>query len=141
MLSFGAREPRNGAAYFTPFMKFFTRVGLVGLLSVGATVLAVRAENTAPNSRWAAVENYVEAATRQMSGLRADVEKLKAAIGEPGRRVWTELAVELAAGDALVGQLRAASPKEFDALKAKFERLRREVGETIVVVRKTGATR
>ena len=122
-------------------MKFFTRVGLVGLLGVGATVLAVRAENTAPNSRWAAVENYVEAATRQMSGLRAEVEKLKAAIGEPGRRVWTELAVELAAGDALVGQLRAASPKEFDALKAKFERLRREVGETIVVVRKTGATR
>lgn len=122
-------------------MKFFTRVGLVGWLSVGATVLAVRAENTAPNSRWAAVENYVEAATRQMSGLRAEVEKLKAAIGEPGRRVWTELAVELAAGDALVGQLRAASPKEFDALKAKFERLRREVGETIVVVRKTGATR
>ena len=122
-------------------MKFFTRVGLVGWLGVGATVLAVRAENTAPNSRWAAVENYVEAATRQMSGLRADVEKLKAAIGEPGRRVWTELAVELAAGDALVGQLRAASPKEFDALKAKFERLRREVGETIVVVRKTGATR
>ncbi len=122
-------------------MKFFTRVGLAGWLSVGATVLAVRAENTAPNSRWAAVENYVEAATRQMSGLRADVEKLKAAIGEPGRRVWTELAVELAAGDALVGQLRAASPKEFDALKAKFERLRREVGETIVVVRKTGATR
>lgn len=122
-------------------MKFFTRVGLVGWLSVGVTVLAVRAENTAPNSRWAAVENYVEAATRQMSGLRAEVEKLKAAIGEPGRRVWTELAVELAAGDALVGQLRAASPKEFDALKAKFERLRREVGETIVVVRKTGATR
>ena len=122
-------------------MKFFTRVGLAGLLSVGATVLAVRAENTAPNSRWAAVENYVEAATRQMSGLRAEVEKLKAAIGEPGRRVWTELAVELAAGDALVGQLRAASPKEVDALKAKFERLRREVGETIVVVRKTGATR
>jgi hypothetical protein len=108
---------------------------------VGATVLAVRAENTAPNSRWAAVENYVEAATRQMSGLRAEVEKLKAAIGEPGRRVWAELAVELAAGDALVGQLRAASPKEFDALKAKFERLRREVGETIVAVQKTGATR
>ena len=122
-------------------MKFFTRVGLAGLLSVGATVLAVRAENTAPNSRWAAVENYVEAATRQMSGLRAEVEKLKAAIGEPGRRMWTELAVELAAGDALVGQLRAASPKEFDALKAKFERLRLEVGETIVAVRKTGATR
>lgn len=122
-------------------MKFFTRVGLVGWLSVGATVLAVRAENTAPNSRWAAVENYVEAATRQMSGLRAEVEKLKAAIGEPGRRVWAELAMELAAGDALVGQLRAASPKEFDALKAKFERLRFEVGETIVVVRKTGATR
>ncbi len=141
MLSFGAREPHSGEAYFTPFMKFFTRVGLVGLLGVGATVLAVRAENTAPNSRWAAVENYVEAATRQMSGLRAEVEKLKAAIGEPGRRVWTELAVELAAGDALVGQLRAASPKDFDALKAKFERLRREVGETIVVVRKTGATR
>ena len=122
-------------------MKFFTRVGLVGWLGVGATVLAVRAENTAPNSRWAAVENYVEAATRQMSGLRAEVEKLKAAIGEPGRRVWAELAVELAAGDALVGQLRAASPKEFDALKAKFERLRREVGETIVAVQKTGATR
>jgi hypothetical protein len=122
-------------------MKFFTRVGLAGWLSVGATVLAVRAENTAPNSRWAAVENYVEAATRQMSGLRAEVEKLKAAIGEPGRRVWAELAVELAAGDALVGQLRAASPKEFDALKAKFERLRREVGETIVAVQKTGATR
>jgi hypothetical protein len=122
-------------------MKFFTRVGLAGWLSVGATVLAVRAENTAPNSRWAAVENYVEAATRQMSGLRAEVEKLKAAIGEPGRRVWAELAVELAAGDALVGQLRAASPKEFDALKAKFERLRLEVGEAIVAVRKTGATR
>jgi len=122
-------------------MKFFTRVGLAGLLSVGATVLAVRAENTVPNSRWAAVENYVEAATRQMSGLRAEVEKLKAAIGEPGRRVWAELAVELAAGDALVGQLRAASPKEFDALKAKFERLRLEVGEAIVAVRKTGATR
>jgi hypothetical protein len=122
-------------------MKFFTRVGLAGWLSVGATVLAVRAENTAPNSRWAAVENYVEAATRQMSGLRAEVEKLKAAIGEPGRRVWAELAVELAAGDALVGQLRAASPKEFDALKAKFERLRREVGEAIVAVRKTSATR
>jgi hypothetical protein len=122
-------------------MKFFTRVGLAGWLSVGATVLAVRAENTAPNSRWAAVENYVDAATRQMSGLRAEVEKLKAAIGEPGRRVWAELAVELAAGDALVGQLRAASPKEFDALKAKFERLRREVGETIVAVQKTGATR
>jgi hypothetical protein len=122
-------------------MKFFTRVGLAGWLSVGATVLAVRADNTAPNSRWAAVENYVEAATRQMSGLRAEVEKLKAAIGEPGRRVWAELAVELAAGDALVGQLRAASPKEFDALKAKFERLRREVGETIVAVQKTGATR
>lgn len=122
-------------------MKFFTRVGLAGWLSVGATVLAVRAENTAPNSRWAAVENYVEAATRQMSGLRAEVEKLKAAIGEPGRRVWAELAVELAAGDALVGQLRAASPKEFDAVKAKFERLRREVGETIVAVQKTGATR
>ena len=122
-------------------MKFFTRVGLVGWLSVGATVLAVRAENTAPNSRWAAVENYVEAATRQMSGLRAEVEKLKAAIGEPGRRMWAELAVELAAGDALVGHLRAASPKEFDALKAKFERLRREVGETIVAVQKTGATR
>jgi len=122
-------------------MKFFTRVGLAGWLSVGATVLAVRAENTAPNSRWAAVENYVEAATRQMSGLRAEVEKLKAAIGEPGRRVWAELAVELAAGDALVGQLRAASPKEFDALKAKFERLRREVGEVIVTVRKTSATR
>ena len=122
-------------------MKFFTRVGLVGWLGVAAMALEIRAENTAPNSRWAAVENYVEAATRQMSGLRAEVEKLKAAIGEPGRRVWAELAVELAAGDALVGQLRAASPKEFDALKAKFERLRREVGETIVVVRKTGATR
>ena len=141
MLSFGAREPHSGAAYFIPFMKFFTRVGLVGWLGVAAMALEMRAENTAPNSRWAAVENYVEAATRQMSGLRAEVEKLKAAIGEPGRRVWTELAVELAAGDALVGQLRAASPKEFDALKAKFERLRREVGETIVVVRKTGATR
>jgi hypothetical protein len=37
--------------------------------------------------------------------------------------------------------LRAASPKEFDAVKAKFERLRREVGETIVAVQKTGATR
>jgi hypothetical protein len=122
-------------------MKLFTRVGLVGWLGVAAMALEMRAENTAPNSRWAAVENYVEAATRQMSGLRAEGEKLKAAIGEPGRRMWTELAVELAAGDALVGQLRAASPKEFDALKAKFERLRREVGETIVAVRKTGATR
>ena len=108
---------------------------------MGATVLAVRAENTAPNSRWAAVENYVDAATRQMSCLRVEVEKLKAAIGEPGRRVWAELAVELAAGDALVGQLRAASPKEFDALKAKFERLRRELGEAIAAVRKTGAPR
>ena len=128
-------------AYFIPFMKYFTRVGLVGLLSVAAMALAVRAENTAPNSRWAAVENYVDAATRQMTGMRSDVEKLKAAIGEPGRRVWTELAVELAAGDALVGQLRGASPKEFDALKAKFERLRLEVGETILAVRKTSAPR
>ncbi|MEI6053201.1 MAG: hypothetical protein WCQ44_10910 [Opitutaceae bacterium] len=120
-------------------MKLFTRVGLIGLLSVGATALNVRAENTAPNSRWAAVENYVEAATRQMSGLRSDVAKLQAAIGEPGRRVWAELAVELAAGDALVGQLRGASPKEFDALKAKFERVRRELGDTIVSVQKTRA--
>ena len=120
-------------------MKLFTRVGLIGLLSVGATALNVRAENTAPNSRWAAVENYVEAATRQMSGLRSDVAKLQAAIGEPGRRVWSELAVELAAGDALVGQLRGASPKEFDALKAKFERVRRELGDTIVSVQKTRA--
>ncbi len=122
-------------------MKFFTRVGLAGLFTIGAMSLAVRAENTAPNSRWAAVENYVEAATRQMSGMRSDVEKLKAAIGEPGRRVWSELAVELASGDELVGQLRGASPKEFDVIKAKFERLRREIGETIIAVRKTGATR
>ena len=122
-------------------MKLFTRVGLIGLLSVGATALNVRAENTAPNSRWAAVENYVEAATRQMSGLRSDVAKLQAAIGEPGRRVWSELAVELAAGDALVGQLRGASPKEFDALKAKFERVRRELGDTIVSVQKTRGRR
>jgi|GEM_PF-3926777 len=120
-------------------MKLFTQVGLIGLLSVGAMALNVRAENTAPNSRWAAVENYVEAATRQMSGLRSDVAKLQAAIGEPGRRVWAELAVELAAGDALVGQLRGASPKEFDALKAKFERVRRELGDTIVSVQKTRA--
>ncbi|NBQ57119.1 MAG: hypothetical protein EBU32_01735 [Opitutaceae bacterium] len=122
-------------------MKFFTRVGLVGFLSVIALALEVRAENTAPNSRWAAVENYVEAATAQMSGMRTDVEKLKAAIGEPGRRVWAELAVELAAGDQLVGQLRGASLKEFDVLKAKFERLRLEVGETIVALRKTSAKR
>ncbi len=122
-------------------MKFFTRFGLVGLFNIGAMSLVVCAENTAPNSRWAAVENYVEAATRQMSGMRSDVEKLKAAIGEPGRRVWSELAVELASCDELVGQLRGASPKEFDVLKAKFERLRLEVGETIVALRKTSAKR
>lgn len=122
-------------------MKLFTRVGLIGLFSAGATTISVRAENTAPNSRWAAVENYVEAAIRQMSGLRSDVEKLHAAIGEPGRPVWAEIAVELAAGDQLVGQLRGASPKEFDALKAKFERVRRELGDTIVSVQKTRVRR
>lgn len=133
--------PRWGGADYPFIMKLFTRVGLVGLLSAGAAVLAGPAENPAPNSRWAAVENYVEAATRQMSGLRAEVENLKAAIGEPGRRVWAELAVELATGDELVGQLRGASPQKFDALKAKFERLRRELGEAIAAVRKTGAPR
>jgi len=37
--------------------------------------------------------------------------------------------------------LRGASLKEFDVLKAKFERLRLEVGETIVALRKTSAKR
>ncbi len=87
-----------------------------------------------------AVQVYVEAAATEMRAIRGEVDSAKAKIGEPGRKVWEEIYPDLDQCDALVEQLRTATPRNFDPLKAKFERTRAGVTEALAGVRAAAKT-
>jgi hypothetical protein len=119
-------------------MKNSTRVWL-GLVLLGAGGLRA-AEADRPRTYAEAVVAYVDAATVQLRALRGEVDALKAKSGEPGRPAWVELYLDLDECDAMVARLRVVGSKDFDGLKAKFERVRGEVLEALAAAKKIAKT-
>lgn len=114
------------------------RVLLAMVVLVVAGLRAAEADR--PLTYAEAVTAYVEGATAQLRALRGEVDALKAKSGEAGRPAWVELYLDLDACDAMVARLRVAGAKDFDGLKAKFERVRGEVLEVLAAAKKITKT-
>lgn len=98
------------------------------------------AETDRPLTYAEAVTAYVEAATVQLRAVRGEVDAIKAKSGEPGRPAWVELYLDLDECDAMVARLRVVGAKDFDGLKAKFERVRGEVLDALAAAKKITKT-
>jgi len=123
-------EPaRYGVATGHCPMKNLKRV-LLALVMLGATV-AQAADAERPLTYAEAVTVYVEAAKVQLRALRAEVEGLKARSGESGRAIGVELTLDLDACDAMIARLRVVGSRDFDGLKASFERVRGDLIEAL----------
>ena len=101
-----------------PFLLFLTAS------SVGLTAAQI---HSSPQSAYAqAVKSYVEAATQEISAIRASVDAQVNAAPETQRKGFDAVYKKLDRCDRLIADLKAAGPATFDKVKIQFERARAE---------------
>jgi hypothetical protein len=87
-----------------------------------------------------AVAAYIEGATQQLRAIRTDVDTAVGKAGEAGRRTYAEVYRGLDQCDATLALLRVAGPRDFDLIKANFEKTRAQMIATLDAARKTAPT-
>lgn len=83
-----------------------------------------------------AVTAYIEGATQQLRAIRTDVDTAAGKAGEAGRRTYAEVYRGLDQCDATLALLRVAGPRDFDLIKANFEKTRGQMIAALDVARK-----
>ena len=84
-----------------------------------------------------AVAIYVEAAAQEMRTIRKQADAV--AVDDAGRRAYADVYRELNSCDALVAQLRVAVPRDFDPVKARYEKQRFVLINVLEATRKAPA--
>jgi Skp family chaperone for outer membrane proteins len=103
---------------------------LVLLLALSVSPAGFAAEKNPAEVAYAkAVTAYVDSAQAQMKAIREAVEAIvaKDPADEDKKQQYAGVFVLLDDCDDFVGRLKAASRKQFDPLKAEFERVRGEM--------------
>lgn len=112
-----------------------------GLVLVSLSPVVARADaqqtalpaNTPTDPFTAAVNDYVGAASKEMSAIRDEV----VANEKAGKKVrFAPVRSGLEKCQALIPKLKTASQNEFDAVKAEYERLRGELLQKLDTARK-----
>ena len=83
-----------------------------------------------------AVAEYVEAAGVQLGAIRESVNASLADAGDDAKQRYADVVRYLAVCDDYVRRLKVASQKEFDPLKAEFEKTRAEMVKSLEAARK-----
>ena len=105
-------------------------------LSLFASPMVFAAGGGQTNAYEQAVASYIDGATRQMRAIRVDADGAAAKAGDSGRQAYAEIFRGLDECDAMMAQLRVAVPRDFDAIKARFEATRERVITALEAARK-----
>jgi hypothetical protein len=115
-------------------MKIHASSRLVLLFVLGVSPAVFAAEKSPADAAYAqAVVAYVDSAKAQLKAIRAAVDALvaKDPADEVTKQRYADVFTRLDDCDDLVSRLKAAPRKQFDPLKAEFERVRAEMVKAI----------
>ena len=118
-------------------MKTMNRLVLAVLVLGAPALFAVGSGQPAAYAQ--AVESYIDAATRELRALRTEVDAAAVKAGDPGRQIYAEVYRGLEQCDAMVAQLRVAVPRDFDPIKARFEKTRAQLITMISEVKRVAS--
>lgn len=109
--------------------------GLLGVVALGTAVAEPKA-GLDPAYRQA-VDAYVEAAGKELAALRVQRDALVKAAPESVKERYEAFSEELAECEQLLKALKDSSPKDFDVIKARYEKQRMETTEALRRATKT----
>ena len=88
---------------------------------------AYAVDDTTPNPYAQAVANYVTAAGRELDAIRGEIDVGAKQGDESRKQKYAAVYAELNRSAKSLEALKAAEPKDFDRLKADYERTRGEM--------------
>jgi len=97
---------------------------------------AFAGETANPDPYAQAVAAYVNGAGQQLHAIRAEVDAVTKNAPESVKQKYAGVHAGLAQSDKMLEELKAAGPKDFDRLKADFERTRDEMIKLLEAVRR-----
>ena len=102
------------------FLSLVLILGPAGLLTA-----AELAPNSAVSPYDKAVQSYVEAATKEMAAIRSQADGAVGVSPEaPVKQRFAKVYSQLDECDKLLGDLKKATPADFDKIKLRFEQAR-----------------
>jgi hypothetical protein len=122
------------ASVFPMLSRWKAAVLLIALAVTPVARIAAQTDAADPESlRQLAVSQYIDGATRELDGYR---QQINAASRPDNQQVLNEAKAKLDECGRLVSSLRSADAKQFDTIKAAYERTRGELIKAIQTAQK-----
>lgn len=112
------------------------------LLLSAALPFSLNAASVAPAARpqsdyERAVKSYIDAASEQLTAIRADVDLLLKDAKDDAKKPLEKVSAGFARCDKLLAELKKAGPADFDRVKSEFELTRNKLLKELDAARKT----
>ncbi len=110
---------------------------LLAIFALSGLSVKAASPNSANDAYSKAVVAYIEAANKEMATYQKDADTLAGQAADNERQAFKDVYAKLDRCDQLLKQLTDATPRNFDKLKAEYEKTRADMVKTLDGLRKT----